>query len=166
MGVGPTKNCFWGDRTVFFRNDPCFIGEGTFSRGISSPTRRRFVGGDDFGDPDLGAIKLGSNAGVFLRIAILGTGDPRLSRIGWSATVKSRRLRLRRASLERTRAALFRRTSRRVLFGKVAILRFFAPNYKIVRVPLTGGLHFHFRLKRFAVLLGILSRLSRYQKRT
>ena len=82
------------------------------------------------GDCNRFATRLGgARAGGWLRTVTLGAGDGILSRIGWRATVISRRLRLCRASRERLRETRFRRISSLVVFViERPVLRFLSPN--------------------------------------
>ena len=93
IGEGWIMMCFFGDAIPPRRELP-FKGDGDFPNGVSSPTTRRFlVGAGVTGDCNLFTATLGGiNAGVSFKISFFGTGDGKLSKMGWRAVVKSRRL--------------------------------------------------------------------------
>ena len=82
----------------------------------------------------------GTRAGASFRKETLGAGDWMLSRTDRRAGVMSRRLMLRRASLELALPALLRWISRRVVFGmKLPVFRFLVPNYGNIRTFWIGS---------------------------
>ncbi len=122
---------FLGDRVSLSANAG-FSGDGDFTIApCSASSRVLLLGAGVTGDCNRFARKLGGiSAGVFFNSDIFDSGEGRLSRTGCNAAVKSRRFILWRASLERTRMALLRRTSSRVVLGKFdAVLRFFRPYF-------------------------------------